>query len=636
MGAEQSRRIGDMTDEATSGRRWALRVILVSMPFMDPSRPSIQLGLLKALTAESGFPVRTLHANLDFAVQIGMEYYQNLCQHRGSMVGEWLFSREAFPHTAPDPDGHMIGHLGDELSHFGGSQVEVREKLLQTRSIDVPAYLDVLVDTFPWEDATVIGFTSTFQQNAASFALARRLKQLHPHIVTVFGGANFDSEMGPELVRTVDCIDVAVIGEGDKTFPRLLSALAEDTNLDGVPGIARRLDGRVKVTPPMSTTVRLDDLPAPDYEEYFQHAEDLGLLPRVGHRNVWLPIETARGCWWGAKHHCTFCGLNGTAMSFRSKSPERVLGEFVSQAKRYRSFRFEAVDNIMDTAYLTKLFPVLVENEMDYEIFYEVKANLSREQLKLMALAGVTHIQPGIESLSSNVLRLMRKGVRAIQNVNLLRWAQYYDIHVDWNLLFGFPGETEQDYTEQTMAIPHLFHLSPPSSASRIWLERFSPLFTERDTFRLLHRTPERSYRYIYPGNVDLERVAYFFDYNLDGGLPDSTYAGIRRAAADWSSAWRADKPPVLKYWSAPRFIQIYDERKQGQGGTYTFEDTLADLYLACSNRPTTAAAVRRKLDLHLPVEAVHEVFEEFGNRGLMFLDGQFALALALPAVKAR
>ena len=384
--------------------------------------------------------------------------------------------------------------------------------------------------------------------------------------MTVFGGANFDSEMGPELVRTVDCIDVAVIGEGDETFPRLLSALAAGTDLDAVPGLARRLDGHVKVTPPTSATVRLDDLPAPDYDEYFQHAEDLGILPRVGHRNVWLPIETARGCWWGAKHHCTFCGLNGTAMSFRSKSPERVLDELASQAKRYRSFRFEAVDNIMDMAYLTKLFPVLVENETGYEIFYEVKANLRREQLKLMAQAGVTHIQPGIESLSSNVLRLMRKGVRAIQNVNLLRWAQYYDIHVDWNLLWGFPGETEQDYTEQATAIPHLLHLPPPSSANRIWLERFSPLFTERDTFQLRHRTPERSYRYVYPSDVDLERVAYFFDYDLDGGLPDSAYAGVRRAAADWSSAWQADKPPVLKYWSAPHYRPDLRRKAAGTG----------------------------------------------------------------------
>jgi ribosomal peptide maturation radical SAM protein 1 len=509
-----------MSNEATFDQRSALRVVLVSMPFMDPYRPSIQLGLLKSLTERYGFPVRTLHANLDFAMRIGLDYYELLFQYRGPMVGEWLFSLEAFLDVAPDPDAYMISALSDELSHLGSSPEEIREKLLLTRAIDVPAYLDTLVDAFPWKDVTVVGFSSTFQQNTASFALARRLKLRNPHIVTVFGGANFDSEMGPELVRTVDCIDIAVIGEGDETFPRLLKALANGTDLDTVPGLARRLDGHVRLTPPTSTTVRLDDLPAPDYEEYFQHAEELGVLPRTAHRNVWLPIETARGCWWGAKHHCTFCGLNATTMSFRSKSPERVLDELASQAKRYRSFRFEAVDNIMEVAYLTKLFPVLVEDETGYEIFYEVKASLRREHLRLMAQAGVTHIQPGIESLSSNVLRLMRKGTRAIQNVNLLRWAQYYDIHVDWNLLWGFPGETEQDYTEQAAAIPHLLHLPPPTSANRIWLERFSPLFTEHGTFRLRHRTPERSYRYIYPRNVDLERVAYFLTMSLTSACP--------------------------------------------------------------------------------------------------------------------
>jgi ribosomal peptide maturation radical SAM protein 1 len=625
-----------MSPESAFDQSTELRVVLISMPFMEIHRPSIQLGLLKAITAESGFAVRTLHANLDFAVRIGVDFYDLLCQHRRPMVGEWLFSAEAFPCSAPDLDARMIDDFTDELSRLGMSSDQLRERLLQARNIDVPAYLDMLVDNFSWEETTVVGFSSTFQQNTASFALARRLKQAYPHITTVFGGANFDGEMGPELVRTISCIDVAVIGEGDETFPRLLRALAGGADLDTVPGLVRRIDGQVRSTPPAPVAVQLNDLPIPDYEEYFQHAEDLGILPRVGHRNIWLPIETARGCWWGAKHHCTFCGLNGTAMSFRSKSPDRVLDELASQARRYRSFRFEAVDNIMDTAYLTKLFPALVENDTGYEIFYEVKASLRREQLRLMAQAGVTRIQPGIESLSSNVLRLMRKGVRAIQNVNLLRWAQYYEMHVDWNLLWGFPGETAQDYTEQAAAMPHLLHLQPPTSANRIWLERFSPLFTEHDTFRLRRRTPERSYRYIYPDDVDLERVAYFFDYEIEGALPDSAYTDVRGAAADWCNAWRADKLPVLKYWRAPHFVQIYDERQQGQGGTYTFEDTLADLYLACTDQPTTADHVRRELDLDLPVEAIHEVFEEFQRRGLMFLDEQFALALALPAVKAR
>ncbi len=625
-----------MRDEVTTERRSAWPIVLVSMPFMDPYRPSIQLGLLKAVTTRYGFPVRTYHAYLDFAAQIGVDYYRLLCQHRGTLIGDWLFSLEAFGDAAPDPDARMLDELADSLSYLGSSPEEARKRLLRIRSTDVPVYLDALVDGFSWKDVKVAGFSSTFQQNTASFALARRLKQRYPGIITVFGGANFDGEMGSELVRTVDCIDAAVIGEGDRAFPRLLDALTADGSLDDVPGIARRQGEQVTVTAPMSAADELDDLPAPDYGEYFERAEDLGLLPRVGLRNVWLPMETGRGCWWGAKHTCTFCGLNGTTMRFRSKSPQRVLNELAEQARKYRSFRFEAVDNILDMAYFATLFPVLAANETGYEIFYEVKANLSREQLKLMAQAGVTHIQPGIESLSSNVLRLMRKGVRAIQNVNLLRWAQYYGINVEWNLLWGFPGETEQDYADQAAVIPYLRHLPPPVNSARIWLERFSPMFTERDLFRFLHRSPERSYRYVYPDRVDLERVAYFFDYELDGGLPDSAYAGVRRAAEHWSRAWRDDGPPALKYWSAPHFVQIYDERERGQEGSYTLEDTLADLYLACINRPTTAAAVRRSLDLHLPAEGIQEVFEEFQRLGLMFLDEQFVLSLAVPAVTGR
>lgn len=616
--------------------RSAWPVVLVSMPFMDPYSPSIQLGLLKAVTARHGFPVRTYHSYLDFAVQIGVDYYTKLCRHRGTLVGDWLFSLEAFGDAAPDRGAQMLDELADSLSYLGTSPEEAKEKLIRTRDIDVPAYLDALINGFSWEDAAVVGFSSTFQQNTASFALATRLKQRHPKIMTVFGGANFDDEMGPELVRTVDCIDVAVIGEGDQAFPRLLSALAAGSGLDHVPALARRQDGQVKMTAPMPVLDQLDDLPAPDYDEYFEHAEELGVLPRVGHREVWLPIETARGCWWGEKHHCTFCGLNGTTMRFRSKSPERVLDELAEQAKRYRSFRFEAVDNILDMAYFGKLFPVLAENETGYEIFYEVKANLSRDQLRLMAQAGVTHIQPGIESLSSHVLRLMRKGVRAVQNVNLLRWARYYNMQVDWNLLWGFPGETEQDYADQTAAIPHLRHLAPPVNCARIWLERFSPIFTEQDTFRLGRRTPERSYRYVYPDTVDLERMAYFFDYKLDGGLPESVYADLQRAAGDWASGWQKDKLPALKYWSAPHFVQISDERRPGQEGSYTLEDTLADLYLACANRPTTAAAVRRSLGLELSEEGVQEVFEEFQRLGLMCLDSQFVVALAVPAVSGR
>jgi len=60
--------------------------------------------------------------------------------------------------------------------------------------------------------------------------------------------------------------------------------------------------------------------------------------------------------------------------------------------------------------------------------------------------------------------------------------------------------------------------------------------------------------------------------------------------------------------------------------------DTLADPYLACVNRPILPP-VRAPLGLDLPTAGIHEPFEEFQRLGLMFVDEQFVLALAVPAV---
>ena len=613
-------------------QRLAWHVVLVSMPFMDIDRPSIQLGLLNAIAHAHGFPSRTMHANLDFAAQIGEDYYRALSAHRGVLLGDWLFSLAAFGDAAPDPDSGFLDEFAEKIRYIGGPWADLRARLLKTRYQDVPAYLESLANQVVWNNTRLVGFTSTFQQNSASLALARLLKERYPNMIILFGGANFDGDMGVELVRSVDWIDAAVAGEGDLAFPRLLSALATGDDPSTIPGLIWRTEHTVTVAPSSQPMVKLDDLPVPDYGEYFDRAEATGIQLGVAHRDIWIPFEAARGCWWGAKHHCTFCGLNGNSMTFRAKSPDRLLNELAEQARRYRSFRFEAVDNILDMHYLSSLLPALIESAVDYELFYEVKANLTRPQLRLMALAGVNRIQPGLESLSSKVLNIMRKGVGAAQNVNLLRWARFYDIDVAWNILYGFPGETEQDYAAQAAIIPYLVHLQPPSDVTRIWLERFSPLYTEPDTFGLLSRAPERSYGYVYPSSVNLERIAYFFEYVLDGALPDSAYADLRQAVTEWSEAWAADRPPELKYWSAPDFVQIYDGRRKGSEGTFTFEGTLANIYLGCSDRPITASRLRRNLGLHLKDAAVEEILAEFARAGLMFLDGSRALALALPS----
>jgi ribosomal peptide maturation radical SAM protein 1 len=606
------------------------------MPFVPAVRPSIQLGLLASIAASHGFPAATFHLNLDFAQQIGLKRYETFCEHRERFFGDWLFSIEAFGDRAPDPEDRLLDEFGPDVERLLADLEVSRDRLRALRHEEVPRFLDRIISAIPWDRFRVVGFTATFQQNAASFALAARIKRRFPEVQLLFGGANFEGEMGLELVRSIPCIDYAVIGEGDLAFPEFLIALQEGRDPAEVPGVVCRREGAVTPLQTRPPFHQMDDLPVPDYEEYFERAEALGLLPAAARRDMHLPFESARGCWWGAKQHCTFCGLNGPGMPFRAKSPERVLVELGELARRYRSFQFEAVDNILDMSYLKSLFSRVSEAGYDYDFFYELKANLTREQIRTLRDGGVRDIQPGIESLSSHVLKLMRKGVSASRNVNTLRWAHYYNIHVSWNLIWGFPGETEEDYRRQSAVLPHLVHLPPPDAAGRIWMERYSPIFFDRECFPARYVRPEASYAFVYPRHVDLERVAYFFDYELENTLPDTAYEETRRQVEAWKSAWERRARPSLTFWSAEEFLQIEDQRDPNTPGTYTFSGPLARLYTACSDRPQSASGLKSLLQVRWPVEEIEAALDEFCDRRLMMRDDMLFLSLALPATRGR
>src|SRR4030095_5227998 len=117
----------------------------------------------------------------------------------------------------------------------------------------------------------------------------------------------------------------------------------------------------------------------------------------------------------------------------------------------------------------------LAARNLGIELFYEVKANLNKEQLSLLRAAGITAIQPGIESLSDIVLQIMRKGVSALQNIRLLKWCRQLGISPHWNLIWGFPDEPPAEYQRMAELVPLITHLTPPVGSSKIQIHRFSP-----------------------------------------------------------------------------------------------------------------------------------------------------------------
>ncbi|HEY0557520.1 MAG TPA: RiPP maturation radical SAM C-methyltransferase, partial [Thermoanaerobaculia bacterium] len=425
-----------MTD---AGR--ASRILLVNVPFAMADRPSIQCGLLKSCVRRAGHEADVLYLNLELAAELGAGLYQHLSIMRSDqLLGEWLFSACAFDELRQDGDYLSTYFPNDEIVKEWGID---SHELTRLREQVIPAWVDRWIAAIDWGRYDIIGFTTTFEQNNAGFALARRIKERHPEILIIFGGANFDGTMGREYIRALPFIDYAVVGEADDLLPELMTRVARGDPPLGMRGVVGRADGRLVENGLPPRIESMDSLPDPDYNEYFETLFRLGPQAVLGNAAPGLLFETSRGCWWGEKQHCTFCGLNALGMQFRAKSPAAALGQLERLSARYNINKFEAVDNIIDHRYIEKLCGPLGERRFDYRIFYEVKANISPRQLKAMARAGITRIQPGIESLNTHILALMRKGTTMIRNVRLLKWAHYPGMQVGWNILLGFPGETE-------------------------------------------------------------------------------------------------------------------------------------------------------------------------------------------------
>src|SRR5487761_111987 len=497
-------------------------VCLVTMPYASLTRPSMALGLLKGILAAEGIAVTVAYANLWFAESAGLRLYE-LCSSKVPSVflsGEWTFAGAAF---ADDPgrDAKDAEYLRQVLmaseQHplvWRGARGEAHVADLRALRAAASDFVDDAAHRVLATGARVVGCTSTFEQHVASLALLRRIRELDPDVITMLGGANCETTMGEVTHRCFPWVDYVVSGEADGLIAdlcRLALTRGRDVEPAELPRGVLGPRHRDLVAPrvlPRALFQDLDSLPAPRYEEYFAAlaASPLRASVRPG-----IPLETSRGCWWGAVHQCTFCGLNGTSLGYRSKSPERVLAELDELTDQYGISDFEAVDNILDMGYYTSLLPALAADGRKRRIFYEIKANLSRTHVEAMIKAGITWVQPGIESLHSDVLRLMDKGIKGWQNVQLLKWARELGLRLSWSILWGFPGEKDDWYEDMAGWLPALEHLQPPASTPRVRCDRYS-VYHEQASQQGLILFPIGALSMVYPvGPGDLDALAYFF-----------------------------------------------------------------------------------------------------------------------------
>ncbi|HYM59415.1 MAG TPA: RiPP maturation radical SAM C-methyltransferase [Thermoanaerobaculia bacterium] len=616
-------------------------VSLVSMPFGPHIAPSIGLSLLRAQLRSAGIDSEIHYFSIEFAELIGESLYYSIATDSGhpsirELAGEWLF-RDALFETECDSGAYVEEILRQRRAwprHACKKPLTPAaiRRILSVRD-KIGSFLDRCCDRLLDRSPRIVGFTSVFQQHVASLALARRIKRRAPDTFIVFGGANCEGLMGAETVRQFPFVDAAISGEGDLLFPELVRRVLGGDALDGLSGIRTPASAEREIrsgsisNAPM--VIDMDALAVPSYDDFFEKFNRSRLSRR------WEPalyFESSRGCWWGERSHCTFCGLNGVTMKYRSKSAERALGELVDLARRHPGCDIQVTDNILDMSYFDTFVPALAGHKLKIDLFYETKSNLKKTQIRALRDAGITRIQPGIESFSDPVLKLMRKGVSALQNIQLLKWCKELGVKPFWNFLWGFPGEEPEEYHRMAKLIPRLRHLQAPMGVAGIRLDRFSPSFVARESLGFANVRPLAPYRHIYPFPDEVvQNLAYYFDFDYAEPQMVASYAKpLQKALSEWQRAGEAEDLLALDDGS---HLCIWDLRKRAAEPLTTLRGLDRFLYRRCDAATGVQALASAACDGGFDDATESLVVRRLSSleqRGLMVEDGGRYLALAI------
>ncbi|MCC6994145.1 MAG: RiPP maturation radical SAM C-methyltransferase [Deltaproteobacteria bacterium] len=620
----------------------APRVLLVAMPYVQPTSTSLALGLLSEILGQAGIAVDCLHGVLRYPrtklwnFEGGRRF---LNAYAGLLFGAYLADDVAAYHQPfldfmlddYDVERTMHGLVAeeDEARHISREDMAA---LIAQEIANAGTCLDRCAAVAGDSRYDVVGFSITFfTQLPASLALARRLKALNPQVKIVFGGSGCVAEQAEGFMGAFRELDAVCYTEADDIVVPFVRALRGEGDLAEVGGIVYRdAAGAVHKTAVPPLREELDSLPIPNHDSYFVQqasSEWHDLRPVVF-------FETSRGCWWGQKHLCTFCGLSERELAFRSKSAQRLYQELTTLHERHPTVDYmHPTDDILDTRLFSTLFPELIRYNNDpsrpLRMFFEVKSNMRSSQLMLLGMSGVGTVQPGIESFSDEILELMDKGNTGLGQVQFIKWASEAGITLAYNILVRNPGETAAAYRAMTELVPSITHLPPPSSVVITELERFSPYFLEPDKHGIRNIRPKPYHKVVFPmvAEADLAKIAYRFDY--DHPLKeDPELLAAHRDFVRVVNRWRRGYVPNQRHYSDRGDYLVATDVRSGRPRTELLGGIAAELYRYLnSHRPFSAIEQRFS---HIDGSFLRAQLATWHERGLIYSDARKDVHLAL------
>jgi len=285
------------------------------------------------------------------------------------------------------------------------------------------------------------------------------IKHYNPDIPLIIGGPH--CSLLPKKALEEIQADICVQGDGEAVITDIKQALNKKKDISKIPGIIYRTTTGIKHGPPpqLINDINSISFPARHLVKQYIYGREYNPHLKAGE---FTSIITSRGC----PYTCSFCSRGAINMQrYRKRSTDNVIAELKEiQDQGYRHVAFADDCFPAKTKQSYALFDAIINEDLD--LSFSVTASrvdlADKELYKKMRLAGVTHIQFGLESGNQDVLDFYHKQTTVATIKKAVHISHEIGFFTIGSFIFGAPFETAQHFNK-TLLFAKSLHLDSAS-----------------------------------------------------------------------------------------------------------------------------------------------------------------------------
>jgi len=528
------------------------KILFLLLPFWDPQIPPLGLACLKSFLKEEGFAVTAVDTNLNLEFREIYDGYFNILEthipanKRGNLynIGNQVLRNHMMAHLNYDNWDRYL-ELLKIVVHRTFYYELAETKILELERLITRFYLkleEYIIDLLGKKKPAVLGLSLYCDTLPASMFVAQLVKKTFPGIKVIVGGGIFADQLAPGspnldifLEKTRSYIDKAIVGEGEELVLKFLKGESSDS---------RRIESIQNIG---NKTVDITSVKIPDFSDF-----DVSQYPHLAHYG-------ARSC----PYQCKFCSETVSWGKYRKKSARQTVRELMELSRRYSYQLFLMTDSLLNPVATNLAEEVIKQNAPVYwDGFLRVApAVCDSRNTFLWREGGFYRAKLGIETGSDRVLKLMEKQITVEQIEQAIPNLAYAGIKTTTFWLFGFPGETEEDFQQTLDLIEKLkdniyeadanvfnYYLTGQANSNQ-WLneKKSFPLYPQWAADMLVTQTwvmdcaPSREEAY--------QRLNRFIEHIDNLGIPNPySLKEIHRADERWKRLHKNAVPPLVRF----------------------------------------------------------------------------------------